>query len=200
MIYCGPAEWLLIFCLIIPVGGDNAVLHTSICRVKKCCSREKCPWGSGSFLPQSDVRTAASRWRGRRLIVLFVRAWKETFNCACRGGFVCREVRSHELKYLIWLFFFFLSIHFVFVCACIQCILISEAGLSLYPGFEKPGFAPWRTQNTVACVWVQTLTTVDFLRRCGLFWVTSGETNMAAVRVEYYWKFRRENASKHWPL
>lgn len=30
MIYCGPAEWLLIFWLIIPVGGNNTVLHTSI--------------------------------------------------------------------------------------------------------------------------------------------------------------------------
>lgn len=31
MIYCSPAVGLLIFWLIIPVGGNNAVLHISIC-------------------------------------------------------------------------------------------------------------------------------------------------------------------------
>lgn len=53
--------------------------------------------------------------------------------------------------------FGFIPFHFYFisiflVCACTQHVLISEAGLSLYPGFEKPGFTPWRIQNTVACV------------------------------------------------
>lgn len=31
MIYRSAAEGLLIFCLIIPVGGNNTVLHRSIC-------------------------------------------------------------------------------------------------------------------------------------------------------------------------
>lgn len=41
VIYCSPAEGLLIFCLIIPVGGNGAAPHTSICQMKKCSLLEK---------------------------------------------------------------------------------------------------------------------------------------------------------------